>query len=206
RPVCSCQWLPSCRRRGSAAAALRDLPSLRFRKTCGRAARCASPRQISSVSSPSPPVRQRPVLCGCARPLSTLGNRARSAEFSEREDREARSLAAVGVVLALRLPAGRARRRTTASRYFDALRARRTACFAQAAGRAEDRRGLEKAARQPSRSVRMSYVSRLGMAGALVALSFVGVNVPVAAQVNLAGVWTNTYAEDWPDRIPGPEL
>lgn len=52
----------------------------------------------------------------------------------------------------------------------------------------------------------MSYVSRLGMAGALVALSFVGVNVPVAAQVNLAGVWTNTYAEDWPDRIPGPEL
>ena len=26
------------------------------------------------------------------------------------------------------------------------------------------------------------------------------------AQANLEGVWTNTYFEDWPDRIPGPEL
>ena len=26
------------------------------------------------------------------------------------------------------------------------------------------------------------------------------------AQANLQGVWNNTYFEDWPDRIPGPEL
>jgi hypothetical protein len=26
------------------------------------------------------------------------------------------------------------------------------------------------------------------------------------AQANLEGVWANTYFEDWPDRIPGPEL
>ena len=26
------------------------------------------------------------------------------------------------------------------------------------------------------------------------------------AQVNLAGVWSGLYHEDWPDRIPGPEL
>jgi hypothetical protein len=28
----------------------------------------------------------------------------------------------------------------------------------------------------------------------------------VFAQANLAGVWNGTYAEDWPDRIPGPEI
>lgn len=52
----------------------------------------------------------------------------------------------------------------------------------------------------------MLDVSRLGMARALVALSLAGVNAPAEAQVNLAGVWSNTYAEDWPDRLPGPEL
>lgn len=26
------------------------------------------------------------------------------------------------------------------------------------------------------------------------------------AEVNLSGVWSGTYAEDWPDRFPGPEL
>jgi hypothetical protein len=28
----------------------------------------------------------------------------------------------------------------------------------------------------------------------------------VQAEKNLAGVWSGTYAEDWPDRFPGPEL
>ncbi|MFO7286266.1 MAG: hypothetical protein LOD94_05125 [Gammaproteobacteria bacterium] len=51
----------------------------------------------------------------------------------------------------------------------------------------------------------MLHVSRLGMGGALIAVTFVGVNV-AEAQVNLAGVWTATYGEDYPDRIPGPEL
>lgn len=27
-----------------------------------------------------------------------------------------------------------------------------------------------------------------------------------SAEKNLAGVWTGTYSEDWPDRFPGPEL
>jgi hypothetical protein len=29
---------------------------------------------------------------------------------------------------------------------------------------------------------------------------------PAGAQVNLSGVWSGLYHEDWPDRIPGPEL
>jgi len=29
---------------------------------------------------------------------------------------------------------------------------------------------------------------------------------PLLAEKNLAGVWAGTYAEDWPDRFPGPEL
>jgi len=52
----------------------------------------------------------------------------------------------------------------------------------------------------------MSYVSHRGMAGVLVALLAAAAGAPAAAQVNLAGVWSATYAEDWPDRIPGPEL
>ena len=41
----------------------------------------------------------------------------------------------------------------------------------------------------------------MAMAGAA-ALS----SATARAQANLEGVWTNTYFEDWPDRIPGPEL
>lgn len=52
----------------------------------------------------------------------------------------------------------------------------------------------------------MLHVSRFGMAGAFAALSLLGMNAPVEAQVNLAGVWSSIYAEDWPDRVPGPEL
>lgn len=33
-----------------------------------------------------------------------------------------------------------------------------------------------------------------------------GVCLPVMAEKNLSGVWGGTYAEDWPDRFPGPEL
>lgn len=50
----------------------------------------------------------------------------------------------------------------------------------------------------------MSYVSRFGTTAALVALSFASPSV--SAQVNLAGVWSATYSEDWPDRVPGPDL
>ncbi|HEX7081252.1 MAG TPA: hypothetical protein VF329_09575 [Gammaproteobacteria bacterium] len=51
----------------------------------------------------------------------------------------------------------------------------------------------------------MLNLSRLGVAGMLAALGAAAAG-PAAAQVNLAGVWSATYAEDWPDRIPGPEL
>ena len=30
--------------------------------------------------------------------------------------------------------------------------------------------------------------------------------IPAAAQINLSGVWANKLHEDWPDRLPGPEL
>lgn len=30
--------------------------------------------------------------------------------------------------------------------------------------------------------------------------------LPAQAEKNLSGVWSGTYAEDWPDRFPGPEL
>jgi hypothetical protein len=32
------------------------------------------------------------------------------------------------------------------------------------------------------------------------------VSLPARAQVNLSGVWSNRLHEDWPDRLPGPEL
>lgn len=32
------------------------------------------------------------------------------------------------------------------------------------------------------------------------------ISVPLLAEKNLAGVWSGTYSEDWPDRFPGPEL
>ncbi|MDT8399000.1 MAG: hypothetical protein RQ899_10340 [Pseudomonadales bacterium] len=31
-------------------------------------------------------------------------------------------------------------------------------------------------------------------------------SVSALAEKNISGVWRNTYAEDWPDRLPGPEL
>src|SRR5450631_4565599 len=30
--------------------------------------------------------------------------------------------------------------------------------------------------------------------------------LPAFAQINLSGVWANKLHEDWPDRLPGPEL
>ena len=32
------------------------------------------------------------------------------------------------------------------------------------------------------------------------------ISAPALAQSNLAGVWNSHVDEDWPDRIPGPEL
>ena len=29
--------------------------------------------------------------------------------------------------------------------------------------------------------------------------------LPAQAEKNLSGVWSGTYAEDWPDRFPGPD-
>jgi hypothetical protein len=43
-------------------------------------------------------------------------------------------------------------------------------------------------------------------AGASIVLAAMLAAGAAHAQVNLAGVWTATYGEDWPDRIPGPEL
>src|SRR5690606_10395308 len=57
-----------------------------------------------------------------------------------------------------------------------------------------------------SRSVRMLHVSRFGMAGAFAALSLLGMNAPVEARVNLAGVWSSIYSEDWQDGVRGPGL
>ena len=33
-----------------------------------------------------------------------------------------------------------------------------------------------------------------------------GLLAPAYSQINLAGVWANRLNEDWPDRLPGPEL
>lgn len=40
---------------------------------------------------------------------------------------------------------------------------------------------------------------------ALFALLLAVLPLPASAEKNLAGVWSATYAEDWPDRIAGPE-
>lgn len=37
-------------------------------------------------------------------------------------------------------------------------------------------------------------------------LCFILSSFPALAEKNLSGVWTGTYFEDWPDRLPGPEL
>lgn len=53
----------------------------------------------------------------------------------------------------------------------------------------------------------MVNVSRTGMAGKTAAvLALLWLGGPVSAQVNLAGVWSADYTEDWPDRVPGPDL
>ena len=39
-----------------------------------------------------------------------------------------------------------------------------------------------------------------------VALAALAIAGPGAAQSNFAGVWNMTLTEDWPDRLPGPEL
>lgn len=49
-------------------------------------------------------------------------------------------------------------------------------------------------------------MSRAGLASTLVAVVAAAVSGTVSAQVNLAGVWSAGYVEDWPDRFPGPEL
>lgn len=41
-------------------------------------------------------------------------------------------------------------------------------------------------------------------ASALFIAAFIA--IPATAQINLSGVWANKLHEDWPDRLPGPEL
>lgn len=48
--------------------------------------------------------------------------------------------------------------------------------------------------------------SHARLAGAVVAFAAAVISAASSAQVNLAGVWSATYAEDAPDRLPGPEL
>lgn len=52
----------------------------------------------------------------------------------------------------------------------------------------------------------MSTVSRAGTASVLAAAAALLVAAPAPAQSNFAGVWSGTYFEDQPDRLPGPEL
>jgi hypothetical protein len=52
----------------------------------------------------------------------------------------------------------------------------------------------------------MWNVSRIGIATGLVLLGSAFVSGPAWSQVNLVGVWSATLFEDWPDRLPGPEL
>lgn len=52
----------------------------------------------------------------------------------------------------------------------------------------------------------MLRVSRCGMAELFAMLVAAAVSFPALAQVNLAGQWAGQYHEDFPDRLPGPEL
>jgi hypothetical protein len=51
----------------------------------------------------------------------------------------------------------------------------------------------------------MKSVYRVRIVGTLLAV-FALAGIPALAQVNLSGVWANKLHEDWPDRLPGPEL
>lgn len=52
----------------------------------------------------------------------------------------------------------------------------------------------------------MSIASRTVAARVLIAIAAMLAAAQASAQVNLAGVWSATYFEDQPDRLPGPEL
>src|SRR5690606_21821105 len=113
--------------------------------------------------------------------------------------------AARGLVLALPQTPRRARPRRASMR-FRGMRIPKMTQLRVAARAAAETRGPSRRPhrlRHPAlhRGVfRMVHVSRLGMAGVWVALSWAAASVPASAQVNLAGVWGATYSEDWPDR------
>lgn len=46
----------------------------------------------------------------------------------------------------------------------------------------------------------------LCLAGATLALGVMGSAAPAAAYINFTGVWRQTFYEDFPDRLPGPEI
>src|ERR1700734_762907 len=50
----------------------------------------------------------------------------------------------------------------------------------------------------------MKRVRGVTCAGLLLATAFL--SIPAVAQMNLSGVWGPKLHEDWPDRLPGPEL
>ena len=52
----------------------------------------------------------------------------------------------------------------------------------------------------------MKNVPHFGTACSIVMLGAVFMGIPAVAQVNLVGQWTGMYHEDFPDRLPGPEL
>lgn len=47
---------------------------------------------------------------------------------------------------------------------------------------------------------------RIATAGAALMATILAMSGQAAAYTNLSGVWQATYFEDWPDRLPGPEL
>jgi hypothetical protein len=53
-----------------------------------------------------------------------------------------------------------------------------------------------------TRGLPMRIPGRRALSAALLLV----IAVPAVAEKNLSGVWSGTYAEDWPDRFPGPEL
>lgn len=55
-------------------------------------------------------------------------------------------------------------------------------------------------------SISTRIIHRSWIAGLVLFACLMFNGVPVFSETNLSGVWIANYSEDWPDRIPGPEL
>ena len=55
-------------------------------------------------------------------------------------------------------------------------------------------------------SLSTHIMQRKWVAGPILCVCLVFNSIPVFSETNLSGVWIANYSEDWPDRIPGPEL